>query len=107
MSSLFLYNNEVKEILEQLDLSYINLTTQIIQNIKLYQKQNDIPNTTNIVLRNTIKSKNFSFTHLQRKHKSLNIKMYNISKTAIKDLLYYYFFSRSFPNIRRKEATKQ
>ena len=47
VSSLFLYNNEVKEILEQLDLSYINLTTQIIQNIKLYQKQNDIPNTTN------------------------------------------------------------
>ncbi len=47
VSSLFLYNKEIKETLEQLDLTYISLTTQIIQNIKQHQKQNNIPDTTN------------------------------------------------------------
>lgn len=48
VSSLLLYNTEIKSLLEDEGLIYITLNTKIINNIKAYQKQNEIPVTTNL-----------------------------------------------------------
>jgi len=45
VSSLLLYNTEIKSLLEDEGLIYITLNTRIINNIKAYQKQNAIPDT--------------------------------------------------------------
>lgn len=42
ISSILLYNTEVKEVLESLGLSYTRLNTKIINNIKQYQNKNGI-----------------------------------------------------------------
>lgn len=46
ISSLFNYNPEIKETLEQQNLIYIRLNKKIINNIKKYQEQNEIKDTT-------------------------------------------------------------
>lgn len=44
ISSLFLYNAELKEILEQQNLIYTTINTKIIKNIEQHQKLNGISN---------------------------------------------------------------
>lgn len=46
ISSLLLYNMQIKEVLEQEGLIYTTLNTKIIRNIEEYQKQNGIEKTT-------------------------------------------------------------
>lgn len=46
ISSLLNYNTEIKETLEQQNLIYIRLNTKIINNIRKYQEQNGIKDTT-------------------------------------------------------------
>lgn len=49
VSSLFLYNKEIAETLLELKLVYVRLNTRIINNIKQYQKQNNITDNTYIL----------------------------------------------------------
>lgn len=49
ISSLLLYNTEIKHILEQKRLIYTTLNTQIINNIATHQAKNGISNTTHIL----------------------------------------------------------
>ena len=49
VSSIFLYNKEIAETLLELKLVYVRLNTRIINNIKRYQKQNNITDNTYIL----------------------------------------------------------
>lgn len=49
VSSLLLYNTDVKSLLEDEGLIYITLNTKIINNIKAYQKQQQIQDTSHLL----------------------------------------------------------
>lgn len=61
LSSLLLYNQDIKDILEDEGLIYITLNTNIINNIKAYQKQHRIQDTSHLLKPNmkVIVLKNF------------------------------------------------